>query len=201
MLRTAIFMQINEIENLDERRIDLRSELIFNPDNPTVLNELGAILCFQKKTDDAIEVYRKVLELEPGDAEHMAYMGYLYYEKEDFEKAIELLNMALDIDPEAPFVQFLLGNSYSRVGKIVEAIHSYDLAIFLDFDIYLAHIQFAVKYERMGRYKRSLREYVAAYEIDPREEELKEKIDKLSEILKNASLYNEAEHLNFKKKS
>ncbi len=49
MLRTAIFMEINEMENLDERRVDLRSELIFNPNDSKVLKELGAILCFQKK--------------------------------------------------------------------------------------------------------------------------------------------------------
>jgi len=180
MLRTAIFMEINEVENLDERRVDLRSELIFNPNDRVALKELGAILCFQKKTDDAIEVYKKVLELDPKNAEYMAYMGYLYYEKDDFLEAIELFNKALDIDPEAPFVYFLLGNAYSRIGRIVDAIRAYDLSIFLDFDIYDAHVEFAIKYERMGRLKRAIKEYIAAYEIDPRDEAVKEKIEVLT---------------------
>ncbi|MCS5423045.1 M48 family metallopeptidase, partial [Psychrilyobacter sp. S5] len=140
MLRTAIFMEINEIENLDERRVDLRSELIFNPDNRMALRELGAILCFQKKTDDAIEIYKKMLKLDPKNGEYMAYMGYLYYEKDDFPEAIKLFNKALDADPEAAFVYFLLGNAYSRIGRIVDAVRAYDLAIFLDFDIYDAHV-------------------------------------------------------------
>ena len=177
MLKTTIFMEINKIENLDERRVDLRSELIFNPNDHTALKELGAILCFQKKIDDAISVYGKVLKLEPENSEYMAYMGYLYYEKDDFLEAIELFNKALDIDPEAPFVYFLLGNAYSRVGRIIDAIRAYDLAIFLDFDIYDAHVEFAIKYERMGRLKRALREYIAAYEIDPRDEAVKEKVE------------------------
>ena len=50
-------------------------------------------------------------------------------------------------------------------------------AIFLDLDIYKAHLDFAVKYEEMGREKRALKEYIAAYEIDPRDVKIKEKID------------------------
>jgi len=184
MLRTAIFMGINEIENLDERRLDLRSELIFNPNDCIALKELGAILCFQKKIDDAIDIYKKLLKLDPKNSEYMAYMGYLYYEKDDFSKAIKLFNKALYIDPEAPFVYFLLGNAYSRIGRIIDAIRAYDLSIFLDFDIYDAHLEFAIKYERMGRLKKALKEYITAYEIDPRDEAVKEKIDILSEKTK-----------------
>jgi len=180
MLRTAIFRDISENENLDERVLDLRSELIFDSENIELLEELGATLCFQKKTEEAIKVYKEILKHKPPKAEYLGYLGYLYYEQEDYAAAIEMLNKALDLDPEAPFVYFLLGNSYARSGLIMDAIRMYDLAIFLDFDIYLAHIEFAIKYERMGRNKKALKEFIAAYEIDPRDEDLKERIEELT---------------------
>ena len=108
-------------------------------------------------------------------------MGYLNYELGNYTKSIKYFNMFLDNKPGDAFVYFLLGNAYSRAGKIVEAINSYDFAIFLDLDIYSAHLDFAREYEFLGRYKKALNEYIAAYEIDPRDKEIKEKIKYLRE--------------------
>ena len=84
-----------------------------------------------------------------------------------------------------PFILFLLGNIYARKGEVMKAIENYEFAIFLDLDIYIAHIDFARKYENMGRFKRALDEYKAAYEIDSRDEALKEKIAEIEKECKN----------------
>lgn len=76
-----------------------------------------------------------------------------------------------------PFVYFLLGNVYSRIGNIVEAIKCYDLSIFSEDDI---HIDFGKKYEEIGSLDRALKEYKTAYEIDPRDKKILEKISELS---------------------
>ena len=64
---------------------------------------------------------------------------------------------------------------------IVDATRCYDLAIFKNLDIYNAHIDFGKKYEDMDCTKRAIREYTAAYEIDPRDKTIKEKIDELKQ--------------------
>ena len=89
--------------------------------------------------------------------------------------AIDYLNDALDIDPGAPFIFFILGNAYARAGMIKEAVDAFDFAIFLDLDIYTAHLDFANKYEDMGRMKKAYKEFMAAYEIDSRDQKLKSK--------------------------
>ena len=48
-------------------------------------------------------------------------------------------------------------------------------------DIYKAHIDFAQKYEKMGLLDRALKEYIIAYEIDPREKIVGEKIKNIKE--------------------
>ena len=45
--------------------------------------------------------------------------------------------------------------------------------------------EFARKYENMGRFKRAIEEYKAAYDIDSRDEALKEKIAELEKECRN----------------
>jgi len=183
MLRTNIFRTICDSENLDKKSMEIKESLIFDCGNQKLLEELGAILYYQKKDDEAIEIYEKLTKKYPEKSEYKAFLGYLYYELDQFEESIDYLDQSLDIEPDEAFVHFLLGNCYAREGKIKEAIAAYDLAIFLDFDMFAAHLDFAIKYERMGRKKRALREFIAAYEIDSQDEELREKIIELKQEL------------------
>jgi tetratricopeptide (TPR) repeat protein len=176
MLRTEIFKEYCVNKDLSVREEEVRMLLLENPTDIKLLRELAAILYYKKEAKEAIKIYEKLIRLEPENADFLAFLGYLYYELDIESKAIEYFNRSLDISPDAPFVYFLLGNAYSRNGDIISAIKSYDFSIFLDFDIYTAHLDFAKKYEDMGRIQRALKEYITAYEIDPRDEEIKNKI-------------------------
>ena len=180
MVRTTVFKQFcKDSEKLTERVVKLEEELKQNENNVEKLKELAIIYHYIKEDGKAIEIYEKLIELVPEDAELLAFLGYLHYEQDHIDEAIDCLNDSLDIDSSAAFVFFLLGNAYSRAGMIREAVDAFDFAIFLDLDMYKAHLDFAKKYEEMGREKRALKEYIAAYEIDPRDVKIKEKIELL----------------------
>lgn len=182
ILKTEIFNQL-DIEKLLKREEEIRILLLGNPNDLNLLRELAIILYHKRDYSKAIKVYKKVIEYKNDKAEGFAFLGYLFYENEEYLKAIKAFEKSLDIDPDVAFVHFLLGNAYSRVGRIMEAITSYDFAIFLDFDIYKAHIDFAEKYEKMGLLERALREYTVAYEIDPRDKKIGEKINTIKKSL------------------
>lgn len=180
MVRTTVFKQFcKEKDKLQDRIGKLEESLKKDENNVEKLKELAIIFHYVKEDDKAIAIYEKLIKLVPDDAELLAFLGYLHYEQDHIDEAIDYLNDSLDIDSSAAFVFFLLGNAYSRAGNIREAVDAYDFAIFLDLDMYKAHLDFAVKYEEMGREKRALKEYIAAYEIDPRDVKIKEKIDVL----------------------
>ncbi len=182
-MRTKILEESCQGTDLLLKEEEVRFSLLENPKDIKLLKELGAILYYSKRDEEAISIYKKLLELDKDNHNFMGFLGYLYYELEEYNKAIEYFNKALDESPDSPFIYFLLGNAYSRSGKIIEAIRSYDFAIFLDLDIYTAHLDFAKKYEEMGRIKRSLNEYIAAYEIDPRDKSIKVKIEELQGMI------------------
>lgn len=187
MLKTQIFKKYNnEIPDLFLYEQDLRFELLNDSKNLEKLAELGRVLYYKKDCQGAVKIYEKLLNVEPENTEYLGFMGFLCYELENYKCAIECYNRFLDVAPNDPFVYFLLGNAYSRAGLIKEAINSYDFAIFLDLDIYTAHLDFAVKYEAMGRFRKALREYIAAYEIDPRDSQIKRKIIQLEEKINSS---------------
>lgn len=185
MLRTEIFRQYNTNIDLSRKEAELRVALLMEPENLRFLKELGALVYYKRNCKNAKIIYKKLTELEPNNGDNFAFLGFLNYELEEYEEAIKNFNKAISLIDDAPFVCFLLGNAYSRVGKIMEAIKYYDLAIFNNLDIYKVHVEFAKKYEEMGRFKKALREYTAAYEIDPRDKEIKQKIIEIKEKINN----------------
>lgn len=186
MLRTEIFKQYNSNEDLNRKEAEIRVALLMEPENLSYLKELGALVYYKKNCKSAKVIYKKLTELEPENAINFAFLGYLQYELEEYDEAIKNLNKAVSLASEdVPFLNFLLGNAYSRTGKIINAIRCYDLAIFKNLDIYNIHVDFAKKYEDMGRFEKALKEYTAAYEIDPRDKKIEQKINEMKEKINN----------------
>ena len=186
MLRTEIFKQYNSNEDLNRKEAEIRVALLMEPENLSYLKELGALVYYKKNCKSAKVIYKKLTELEPENAINFAFLGYLQYELEEYYEAIKNLYKAISLASEdVPFLNFLLGNAYSRTGKIINAIRCYDLAIFKNLDIYNIHVDFAKKYEDMGRFEKALKEYTAAYEIDPRDKKIEQKINEMKEKINN----------------
>lgn len=164
-------------ENIIEKEEKLRMLLLFDQNNIDLKKELCMLLFSKGECEGALKLYEQIWDKNRLD--DIGFLGYLYYESGKYINAIKLFNKYLDKKPNDAFVYFLLGNTYSRGGRILEAINSYEMAIFLDFDIYKAHLDFAKDYEKLGRKDRALKEYIAAYEIDPRDKEIEKKIIEL----------------------
>ena len=185
MLKTLIFKEIRYDDNIEESLKLYKTKVINNSKDTEALQNLATIYHALKKHKEAISIYEQLVKLKPDDFEMRAFLGYLYYEVNDLDKAEENLNIALNYDPMEPFILIRLENTHSRKGQIIKALHNYQFPIFLDLDIYIAHIDFARKYENMGRFKRAIEEYKAAYDIDSRDEALKEKIAELEKECRN----------------
>jgi tetratricopeptide (TPR) repeat protein len=68
---------------------------------------------------DAERTLRQVLQMEPGNAQVLNYLGYLLAERgRQLDEAVRLVQRALDLDPGNPYYQDSLGWAYFRRGDL-----------------------------------------------------------------------------------
>jgi tetratricopeptide (TPR) repeat protein len=108
------------------------------------LEETGA------PVEDAVDAYRKVLELNPGAAGALVNLGTIYYRLRKFDDAEKYYRQAIEADSGYPLAEFNLGNLYDEQGRLEEALHHYRRALALNPNYADAHFNLALLCERLG---------------------------------------------------
>ena len=124
------------------------------------LEETGA------PVSQAIEAYRKVLELNPEAAGALVNLGTIYYRQRKFAEAERYYLDAIAADPAYPLAQFNLGNLYDEQGRIVEALDHYRKALHLNPRYADAHFNLALLCERAGEALKAVHHWKCYLKLD-----------------------------------
>jgi Tfp pilus assembly protein PilF len=116
--------------------------------------------------DEAIEIYLRVLQLEPDHAAAHINLGTLYYNRHDFAGAEKHYRLAVKSDPRYALAYFDLGNVLDETGRIQDAIEAYRTAIQLAPTYADAHYNLALAYERQRQPRRALEHWKTYAQID-----------------------------------
>lgn len=116
--------------------------------------------------DEAIELYLRVVELEPYHAAAHINLGTLYYNRQDFESAEKHYRQAVAADPRYALAYFDLGNVLDETGRIQDAIAAYRTAIQLAPTYADAHYNLALAYERQRQPRKALIHWKAYVRLD-----------------------------------
>jgi tetratricopeptide (TPR) repeat protein len=100
--------------------------------------------------EQVVEVYRKVVELNPGAAGALVNLGTLYYRARRFAEAERYYQDAALADTKYPLAEFNLGNLYDEQGRLPEALAHYQRALALNPQYADAHFNLALLCERVG---------------------------------------------------
>jgi len=84
-------------------------------------------------------LYRKILKLDPRNADALHMLGLLLHQQNDHETAIRLFNQAIEHGPESTEVYTNLGSALQSCNRIDEAIAAFQQAIKINPDYVLAH--------------------------------------------------------------
>jgi len=83
--------------------------------------------------DEAGEMIRKALQLEPNNGAYLDSFGWYFYKKGEYGKALtELLHAAELIRPEDPVVYEHVGDAYQALGNVPQALNLWQKALTLD---------------------------------------------------------------------
>ena len=116
--------------------------------------------------EEAIEAYRRALELDPGHAATHINLGTLYYNRQDYAQAERHYRKAVEVDPRYALAYFDLGNVLDETGRVDEAVRAYRSALSLAPTYADAHYNLALAYEKLRQPRRALDHWRAYVRLD-----------------------------------
>jgi tetratricopeptide (TPR) repeat protein len=119
-----IFLSSFYIENksLEKCIKILNHGLSVSKDDPTLLFKLGVCMDKSDKKDECIRIMKKVIEIDPENAEALNYLGYTYAEKGiKLDEADKLISKALELKPDDGYITDSLGWVYYQRGAYAKA--------------------------------------------------------------------------------
>jgi len=100
-----------------------------SPNKARPHNNLGVALKKQMRLDEAIEHFKKTVELDPQFAEAYNNLGNTYSLRGNYEEAIKYYRMALEIVPNNPDIHISIGMALAKNRQFMEALLHYGQAL------------------------------------------------------------------------
>jgi adenylate cyclase len=101
---------------------ELQRSLDLNPNDARVFNEMGEVLLYTGKTDDAIKFINMGLRFNPKPTPGIFMeLGLAYYLKEKYDDAVKILKQGLAKKPDFVGHQIVLTAAYAQLGRVEDA--------------------------------------------------------------------------------
>jgi tetratricopeptide (TPR) repeat protein len=116
---------------------------------------------------DAIQAYRKAVEINPNAAGALVNLGTIYFHMRRYREAQTYYERAVAADPRYPLAHFNVANLYEEMGRLEMAREHYLTALRLNPHYADAHYNLALLAERRGDLMGAARHWRAYLKIDP----------------------------------
>lgn len=157
--------------------IDLAKELSEEQKNrqeALALFQNGVSLAQENKIDEAVEAFRKAVELKPDLAEAYINLGLLFFRQDKTEEAEKALLKALELKPEDPKIKQALGNIYFEKAKgllqqdkIDEALETLKLSYGYNPNDPYTNYLLGYAYSQKGLKEEAIKSFEAFLQLEP----------------------------------
>ena len=115
---------------------------------------------------EAIEAYKKAVELNSNAAGALVNLGTLHYHLHKFKDAADYYQRAVEVDPRYALAHFNLGNLCDEQGQLDKALEHYGTALKLNPNYADAHYNVALLCEQTGDFLKATRHWKAYLKVD-----------------------------------
>lgn len=133
--------------------------------NYLAYNNIGFYQFGKGRTDEAMDSYRKALEIKPDYEDALNNLGHAFAGRKDFVHAIPLYEAALRIRPNHIEVHNNYGNALSEVGQLEAAITNYQFVLAHQPDHADAHNNLGIAFAMQGKLDDALPHFQAAIRL------------------------------------
>mgnify|MGYP001822299240 CR=1 FL=1 len=104
----------------------MKAAIRLDPDNANALNYLGYTYAdLGRELDEAERLIRRALKFKPNDGYITDSLGWVFYQRGDYEKALSILKKASKLVPEDPIILEHVGDAYIKLDDRQNALHYY----------------------------------------------------------------------------
>ena len=122
----------------------------------------------QKKFEEAINIYEKILESTPNHLDSNLNLGTVYFQTGNLEKASEFWNKAININPNIPEIHNNIATIYINRKDYAEAINYAKKAIEINPNFYLAHNNLGISYKGLKKLIDAKSCFIKTLELNPK---------------------------------
>ncbi len=119
------------------------------------------------RLEEAEQIYRQVLQAEPGQADALHLLGVLAYQRGDDERAVEYIERAIRSDEHQASFHSDLARALYRQGRFAESILAYQRALRLKPDDASTHINMGAALRKQGWIAEAIASYERALQLQP----------------------------------
>lgn len=161
---------LHDLKRLDEAE-HLLETLINNTKNEgefiQAMINLGNIYYEKSKTSKSIEIFERILELEPDNNAALNNLGNIYNHLGMYDLSISLYNRVIENDRSYAKAYNNKGNVLRNLRKLHESIECYEIAIETDPTYAAAYCNRGNALTDLSDHQRAIESYNSAIEIDP----------------------------------
>ncbi len=129
------------------------------PKNISVLNNLGTVCRELGETKNAVDYFKKAIEIDPNNANSYYNLGAIHYDVKKFKEAKTLLEKTVELQPNFALPHFVLGNLHADLKDYENAISNYNKAIKINKKLAAAYNNLGLVYRNINNFEGAIRSY------------------------------------------
>ena len=148
--------------------------------DPTPLYLRAVALEREDRFTEAVRDFRRVLEIDPDNAEALNYLGYTWVDRgENLREAFDMIEKAVELEPDSGAITDSLGWAHYKLGNYTEARRYLEKAAELSPSSATIIDHLGDVYWKLGRYREAGYQWERALDLDPTDEERTAIVQKL----------------------
>lgn len=137
------------------------------PEVSLIRNLLGAVNFSLGRVDEAVEDYRRALEIKPDYAQAQNNLGIALHQLGKHEEAVESYRKSLELQPDLAEAHVNLGNALAQLGRWEEVVASFGKALELAPGDAETHINLGHSLAHLSRFEEAVANYIKSLAIKP----------------------------------
>jgi tetratricopeptide (TPR) repeat protein len=147
---------------------EIQRAISLDPTNTQALNYLGNTLVQQKKTGDAIKIYKTSLAMDPTqDAVHSS-LANIYLGKKQYNDAEKEFKAAIKLNPTDTVAPYMLGQMYQQNGRYADAEKQFKQVIRMAPHDGNPLYALGATYNKEGKYAEAVQQLTQAVKLKPK---------------------------------